>query len=50
MAHYLELKDQPKLLISGETGDVIASSGTSEEIDECLGNFFTARYNGKYYG
>jgi len=50
MAHFNELVDQPKLLISGETGDVIASSGTTEEVDECLGNFFTARYNGKYFG
>jgi hypothetical protein len=50
MAHFDELVDQPKLLISGETGDVLAAGGTQSEIDECLGNFYTARYNGKYFG
>jgi len=40
----------PRLLISGETGDVLMAHGTEQEINQCLGNFFTQRYKGKYYG
>jgi hypothetical protein len=48
--HFDELGEMPRLLISGETGDVLMAHGTIQEIDQCLGNFFTQRYKGKYYG
>uniref|UniRef100_A0A7S3CMZ7 Uncharacterized protein n=1 Tax=Strombidium rassoulzadegani TaxID=1082188 RepID=A0A7S3CMZ7_9SPIT len=40
----------PKILISGETGDVMLSNGSWSEVDQCLGMFFTQRYQGKYFG
>ena len=40
----------PKLLISGETGDILRANGSQIEIDECLGNFYTARQYLKFYG
>ena len=39
--HFEELGEMPKLLISGETGDVLMATGSQIEIDECLGNFYT---------
>jgi len=40
----------PKLLISGETGDVLMANGNQIEIDENLGNFYTSRQYLKFYG
>jgi hypothetical protein len=40
----------PKLLISGETGDVLMGNGSQIEIDENLGNFYTSRQYLKFYG
>lgn len=40
----------PKLLISGETGDVLKAHGEQNQIDQVLGMFYTQRYQGKYYG
>lgn len=48
--HYEELGDMPKLLISGETGDVLMANGSQIEIDENLGNFYTSRQYLKFYG
>ena len=42
--------DIPKILISGETGDVVLVNGEQNLIDQCLGMFYTQRYQGKYYG
>lgn len=42
--------DLPKLLISGETGDVLQGSGEQNLKDQILGMFYTSRYQGKYYG
>ena len=47
---YLALGKIPKILISGETGDVLLASGSQKEIDQNLGMFFTQRYQGKYFG
>lgn len=50
-AGYAALKDDaPKILVSGETGDVLMSSGEQKMVDQCLGMFYTQRYQGKYYG
>lgn len=40
----------PKILISGETGDVLLANGNEALIDQSLGMFYTQRYQGKYYG
>lgn len=50
VAHFNEIGDMPKLLISGETGDVLMANGSQIEIDECLGNFYTQRQYLKFYG
>jgi hypothetical protein len=41
----------PRIMVSGETGDILASKGgTQNWRDQCLGMFLTQRYSGKYYG
>jgi len=40
----------PKILVSGETGDVLLSNGDQKMVDQCLGMFYTQRYQGKYFG
>lgn len=40
----------PKILVSGETGDVVLSNGDQSMVDQCLGMFYTQRYQGKYFG
>ena len=47
---YNAIGDQPKILISGETGDVVLSHGEQTMVDQCLGMFYTQRYQGKYFG
>lgn len=47
---YKALGKVPKILVSGETGDVVLSSGEQNMVDQCLGMFYTQRYQGKYYG
>lgn len=42
--------DVPKILVSGETGDVLMSNGEQKMVDQCLGMFYTQRYQGKYFG
>jgi len=39
-----------KLLVAGETGDVVLAEGTPNMIDQGVGYFYTQRYQGKYYG
>jgi len=34
----------PKILVSGETGDVLMSNGEQKMVDQCLGMFYTQRY------
>jgi hypothetical protein len=41
----------PRIMMSGETGDILASKGGNQNWrDQCLGMFLTQRYSGKYYG
>lgn len=40
----------PKILMSGETGDILLSSGDQNSRDQLLGMFLTQRYQGKYFG
>ena len=40
----------PKILMSGETGDILLSSGDQNGRDQILGMFLTQRYQGKYFG
>lgn len=47
---YNALGNIPKILVSGETGDVVEAHGEQNMIDQCLGMFYTQRYQGKYYG
>lgn len=47
---YLILGKIPKIMMSGETGDILMSNGDQNSIDQCLGMFLTQRYQGKYYG
>lgn len=47
---YQGLGDLPKILVSGETGDVLLSNGDQAMVDQCLGMFYTQRYQGKYFG
>lgn len=42
--------DVPRILVSGETGDILSGSGDQNWRDQCLGMFLTQRYQGKYYG
>mmetsp|Transcript_5191 Transcript_5191/g.8018 ORF Transcript_5191/g.8018 Transcript_5191/m.8018 type:complete len:85 (+) Transcript_5191:679-933(+) len=39
-----------KIMISGETGDLLRGAGEQNWKDQCLGMFLTQRYSGKYYG
>lgn len=48
--YFEEQPDVPKLLISGETGDIVRANGEQRLKDQCLGMFYTQRYQGKYYG
>jgi hypothetical protein len=45
-----EKESENKLLVSGETGDVLLAAGSPNMIDQCVGYFYTQRYQGKYYG
>ncbi len=47
---FTNLGEIPKILVSGETGDVVLASGSESQIDQCLGMFYTQRYQGKYFG
>ena len=38
---YQALGDLPKILIAGETGDVLVSNGEQSMVDQCLGMFYT---------
>jgi len=38
---YQALGDLPKILISGETGDVLLANGEQSMVDQCLGMFYT---------
>lgn len=38
---YQALGDLPKILVSGETGDVLLANGEQSMIDQCLGMFYT---------
>jgi len=40
----------PRIMMSGETGDVLRSKGEANWVNQCLGMFLTQRYSGKYYG
>jgi hypothetical protein len=42
--------EMPRLLICGETGDVVQAFGDLNQQDQILGMFYTQRYQGKYYG
>ena len=48
--YFAELGPIPKILVAGETGDVILANGETNMIDQCLGMFYTQRYQGKYFG
>lgn len=47
---FKNLGDKPKLIMSGETGDILDSYGDQNSRDQILGMFLTQRYQGKYYG
>lgn len=47
---FLALGEIPKILVAGETGDILLSNGEQNMVDQCLGMFYTARYQGKYFG
>jgi hypothetical protein len=47
---YHALGEIPKILVSGETGDILLASGEQSMIDQAVGMFYTQRYQGKYYG
>ena len=47
---YKSLGNIPKILVSGETGDVVFANGEQNQIDQCMGMFYTQRYQGKYFG
>jgi len=38
---YQALGDLPKILISGETGDVLLANGEQSMVDQCVGMFYT---------
>lgn len=42
--------EMPRLLICGETGDVVQAVGERNQQDQILGMFYTQRYQGKYFG
>ena len=39
-----------RIMVSGETGDILQAKGDQNLRDQCLGMFLTQRYSGKYYG
>lgn len=47
---YYALGSIPKILVSGETGDILLGNGEQNMIDQAVGMFYTQRYQGKYYG
>lgn len=47
---YQELGEVAKILVSGETGDVLLANGKQPMVDQAVGMFYTQRYQGKYYG
>ena len=47
---YQNLGSIPKIVVSGETGDVLLSNGSQDEVDQIVGMFYTQRYQGKYFG
>lgn len=47
---YAALGSVPKVLVSGETGDVLLANGEQAMVDQAVGMFYTQRYQGKYYG
>ena len=47
---FKDMGEMPKLLVSGETGDVLMAHGEQNQQDQILGMFYTQRYQGKYYG
>lgn len=48
---YSKMSDNiPRIIMSGETGDMLQSHGPQNWRDQCLGMFLTQRYSGKYYG
>ena len=49
-AFYKMDKDTARIIISGETGDILAGKGDQNLRDQCIGMFLTQRYQGKYYG
>lgn len=38
---YQALGDLPKILLAGETGDVLLANGEQSMVDQCLGMFYT---------
>ena len=40
----------PKIMMAGETGDILQSAGEQNPRDQLLGYFLTQRYQGKYFG
>lgn len=42
--YYSDLGPIPKILVAGETGDVVLANGETNMIDQCLGMFYTQRY------
>lgn len=47
---YAALGSIPKVLVAGETGDVLLANGEQAMVDQAVGMFYTQRYQGKYYG
>lgn len=47
---YVVIGKTPKMMMSGETGDILQSDGDQNSRDQLLGMFLTQRYQGKYYG
>jgi hypothetical protein len=41
---FKDLGEMPKLLIAGETGDVLLGHGDQNQQDQILGMFYTQRY------
>lgn len=41
---YATLGKVPKLMMSGETGDILKSHGDQNSVDQCIGMFLTQRY------
>ena len=47
---FSKLENTAAILMSGETGDILAAKGDQNLRDQALGMFLTQRYQGKYYG